>query len=163
MIPCNTEAPNRLLTAVMSMQWRQRCEGWREELAALIRQLEDVLSADFSRSAEAANPEHLRASAATEVAEEMDFEAMSHILGQSRLEHPLPELRRKRINAALKTLKRVAPLFDGKSTYGDGDEPVLHVDSHGLMAIAVPGGRADEELNLSPGLSVGFRRPRAAG
>jgi S-adenosylmethionine hydrolase len=50
-----------------------------------------------------------------------------------------------------------------RATYGDGDEPVLHVDSHGLMAIAIPGGRADDELNLSPGLSVGFRRPRAAG
>jgi S-adenosylmethionine hydrolase len=50
-----------------------------------------------------------------------------------------------------------------RATYGEGDEPVLHVDSHGLMAIAVPGGRADDELNLSEGLSVGFRRPRAAG
>lgn len=42
-------------------------------------------------------------------------------------------------------------------TYGDSAEPILHVDSYGLMAIAVPGGRADEDLHLFEGLSVGFR------
>lgn len=50
-----------------------------------------------------------------------------------------------------------------RDTYGDGDEPVVHIDSHGLIAIAVPGGRADEEFTIAPGLSVGFRRPRATG
>ena len=41
--------------------------------------------------------------------------------------------------------------------YGAGDDPIVHCDSHGLMAIAVPKGRADEALGLSVGLSVGFR------
>ncbi|MDX1690969.1 MAG: SAM-dependent chlorinase/fluorinase [Acidimicrobiia bacterium] len=50
-----------------------------------------------------------------------------------------------------------------RATYGDGNEPILHVDSHGLMAVAVPGGRADEEFGVAVGLSVGFRRPRATG
>jgi S-adenosylmethionine hydrolase len=43
------------------------------------------------------------------------------------------------------------------TAYGDAGEALIHVDSYGLMAIAVSGGRADEELNLSEGLSVGFR------
>lgn len=42
-------------------------------------------------------------------------------------------------------------------TYGDDREPVVHVDSYGLMAIAVPGGRADETLTITEGLFVGFR------
>jgi S-adenosylmethionine hydrolase len=46
------------------------------------------------------------------------------------------------------------------SGYGAGTEPIVHCDSHGLMAIAVPGGRADEALQLSEGISVGFRSPR---
>jgi len=43
--------------------------------------------------------------------------------------------------------------------YGTGSAPIVHCDSHGLMAIAVPRGRADEALHLSEGLSVGFRSP----
>lgn len=49
------------------------------------------------------------------------------------------------------------------ATYGDGERPAVHVDSHGLMAIAVPGGRADQQLGITEGLSVGFRSPTAAG
>ena len=42
------------------------------------------------------------------------------------------------------------------AAYGDVDdrEPLLHVDSSGLMALAVRSGRADEELGLSLGMSV---------
>ena len=47
--------------------------------------------------------------------------------------------------------------------YGDATEPVVHIDSYGLIAIAVPGGRADEELNLSEGLSVAFSSPTPTG
>lgn len=42
------------------------------------------------------------------------------------------------------------------SAYGEvgQHEPLLHVDSSGLIAIAVRSGRADEELGLLPGASV---------
>jgi S-adenosylmethionine hydrolase len=43
------------------------------------------------------------------------------------------------------------------TAYGDADGPLIHVDSYGLIAIAVPNGRADEALSLAEGLSVGFR------
>lgn len=39
---------------------------------------------------------------------------------------------------------------------------VVHVDSYGMMAVAVPGGRADETFRMTVGTSVGFRSPRAA-
>jgi S-adenosyl-L-methionine hydrolase (adenosine-forming) len=38
---------------------------------------------------------------------------------------------------------------------GDG-ELAVHVDSAGLMALAVRGGRADEEMNAAPGMAVTF-------
>ena len=44
-----------------------------------------------------------------------------------------------------------------ETAYGSGDDPMIHTDSYGMIAIAVPGGRADDRLNLSEGLSVGFR------
>jgi len=43
--------------------------------------------------------------------------------------------------------------------YGTGTEPVIHCDSHGLMAIVLPGGDAAASLGISEGLSVGFRSP----
>ncbi|MBP1631835.1 MAG: hypothetical protein H6Q11_123 [Acidobacteria bacterium] len=36
---------------------------------------------------------------------------------------------------------------------------VLHVDSYGLVAVAVPGGRADESFGLREGTPIGFRKP----
>ncbi len=49
------------------------------------------------------------------------------------------------------------------TAYGDvGDrEPLIHVDSSGLMALAVRGERADEELGLAEGTAVSFVGSRA--
>lgn len=41
--------------------------------------------------------------------------------------------------------------------YAAGDPAVVHVDAHGLIAIALRGGSAAERLGLREGLSVGFR------
>jgi len=40
---------------------------------------------------------------------------------------------------------------------------IVHTDSYGMIAVSVPGGRADEVFNLSAGLSVSFRKPTPAG
>lgn len=49
--------------------------------------------------------------------------------------------------------------LEWRSDYGPGDDPIVHVDSSGMMAVAVPGGRADEVLRLTEGMSVGFSPP----
>jgi len=46
------------------------------------------------------------------------------------------------------------------ATYGEGPAGVVHVDSYGLVAVAVPGGRADEELGLVEGTAVAFGAAR---
>lgn len=50
------------------------------------------------------------------------------------------------------------------TSYGDvGEgEVLLHVDSVGLLALAVRGGRADEELNLAEGVAVSLASSRSA-
>lgn len=50
------------------------------------------------------------------------------------------------------------------SSYGDVDEgeTLIHVDSVGLLALAVRGGRADEELNLAEGVAVSLAAKRSA-
>lgn len=44
------------------------------------------------------------------------------------------------------------------TSYADVDEgePLIHIDSVGLLALAVRGGRADEEMNLAEGIAVSF-------
>jgi S-adenosylmethionine hydrolase len=46
-------------------------------------------------------------------------------------------------------------------TYGDAEEgeAVIHVDSHGQIALAVRGGRADEDLGISVGDTVVMGKP----
>lgn len=44
-------------------------------------------------------------------------------------------------------------------SYGEGDDPIIHVDSSGLIAIATPGGRADEALRIPEGTAVVFTKP----
>jgi S-adenosyl-L-methionine hydrolase (adenosine-forming) len=50
------------------------------------------------------------------------------------------------------------------SSYGDvaEGETLIHVDSVGLLALAVRGGRADEELNLAEGVAVSLAARRSA-
>jgi S-adenosylmethionine hydrolase len=45
------------------------------------------------------------------------------------------------------------------ATFGevDNNEALVHVDSAGLIAVSVNGGRADEDLNLTTGMAVTFR------
>ncbi len=48
-----------------------------------------------------------------------------------------------------------------KRAYGDVEpgEALIHVDSYGLVALSVRGGRADETFNLAEGMAVVFRPP----
>lgn len=46
------------------------------------------------------------------------------------------------------------------SAYGEGRDGVVHVDSYGMVAVALPGGRADEAFGLMEGTVVTFGRAR---
>ena len=50
------------------------------------------------------------------------------------------------------------------TSYGDvaEGEALIHVDSVGLLALAVRGGRADEEMNLAEGVAVSLAASRSA-
>jgi S-adenosylmethionine hydrolase len=46
-----------------------------------------------------------------------------------------------------------------QATYGEaGEAGVVHIDSYGLVAVAVPGGRADQAFGLAEGAAVSFVR-----
>lgn len=47
--------------------------------------------------------------------------------------------------------------------YANADSAAVHIDSYGLIAITVRGGRADETFELTEGMPVSFSSPKAAG
>ena len=54
--------------------------------------------------------------------------------------------------------------MEWRPAYGTGETGTVHVDSYGMIAVAVPGGRADDTYHLREGVSVGFRKsPSSAG
>ena len=64
-----------------------------------------------------------------------------------------------KIGSSLHSVKWVTSYSDV-----EGGEPMLHVDSSGLLALAVRGGRAVESLNLAEGMSItlaGRKAPKA--
>jgi S-adenosylmethionine hydrolase len=50
--------------------------------------------------------------------------------------------------------------LEWRDAYEGNGPGVVHVDSYGMMAISVPGGRADETFGIAVGMSVGFKRVR---
>jgi len=121
MIACGADAPERLMTGLALLHWRQRCATWRVELDGLIGQVGDLLSINFNNSPESRNPEHLRETTAT--SEAIDFSKLSSILATSHLEHQLPEHRSQRIRTALDALLRARPLLIPDPAVPDRDTP----------------------------------------
>jgi ferredoxin len=115
LLPCAPNAAERLFSASLEADWRDRSAAWRGDIDRLIEGLKAILAADFSRSPEAKSPEHLEAAVGAK--DSVDFEAMSTILRSSDLGKPIPEARRKRIESALEILDEFRPIYRGD---GDG-------------------------------------------
>ncbi|MCB2153260.1 ferredoxin [bacterium] len=128
-LPCNADAARRLMAAAFSADWHARTAQWKDELAEIIVGLENLLSADESQSANAASPDSLRDSVGSA---DLDFNALSDLLSESRLSHRLPEARVARVEKTLATLRRIAPLFNwcgcsgGASSLPFAMEPVVN-------------------------------------
>lgn len=116
LLPCTPETPLRVFLAAAMAYWERKCSAWREDLASLVERTRNILLANDIHTADRQSPDHLRASTA---GEELDFEAMSNLLKESRLSEPLPEARRKRIQHALDTILKMKPIFDGTSSLFD--------------------------------------------
>jgi ferredoxin len=109
LISCNAEAPARIFASCASAFWMARCAAWRDELDALIRQLDNILVADFDHSEAAMKPEHLRETLGA--SDEMDVQAMSSLLRSAPHGAGLPEQRRNRVRETIAILKAMQPIF----------------------------------------------------
>lgn len=108
LISCGPEAPARIFAACAATFWNERCAPWRGQLDTLIRQMDNILVADFDHSEAAMKPEHLRETLGSD---DMDMQAMSSLLRSAPHGTGLPEQRRNRVRDTIGILKAMQPIF----------------------------------------------------
>ncbi len=126
LISCGPAAPARIFRSCADAHWTECCGPWREELDTIIRQLQNILVADFVHSDEAVKPEHLRETLGAP--EDVDERAMSSLLRSTPREGGLPEQRRERVRDTLATLKAMQPVFQSNRLPGKLDRAPIRFD-----------------------------------
>jgi ferredoxin len=126
-ISCSAAAPEQLFEAAMGAFWSERASEYLTDLDELVRETQEILDSADSRSESAQSAEQLAEASAEE--DGLDYDAMSDILGKSRLSDPLPEERRNRIETALDTIRRVRPLFASAAGKDTGQEPPFPMET----------------------------------
>ncbi len=131
-LACAPATPARLLRTAWRRSLQARGREVREELDALRIRLTDILRVDESKSPEARQPDRLQASVGAAYIEDLDFEALAHLLDETALGDPLPAARRARLRATVGTLEALQPiLFPGDRREvpepdADGEDAASH-------------------------------------
>ncbi len=124
LVDCGPSSTARIFRACADAHWAECCASWRDELDVIVRGLQNILAADFSRSDEAMKPEHLRDTLGTR-SDDVDVQAMSSLLRSTPHEGGLSDDRRVRVHDALETLTAMQPVFaPGGSGKGDRPAPI---------------------------------------
>jgi hypothetical protein len=114
-LDCTATAPAVLFEHAWRHARSARLRQSQRRLERLVRQLSDILAADFAGSAAALAPERLRAATGAGFADAFDFERMAALLAAARPPCGLCDQRRQRIAAVLEVLRtqRFFRLADG--------------------------------------------------
>ena len=104
-VACDRDLPAVLFTHVWRIVQENKTRRARRLIDRLVFQLTSILRADDANSAEAVDPDRLRASLGIGLAGEFDFGAMSRLLATARPLVALPAARRARIERLLSTLQ----------------------------------------------------------
>ena len=119
LVGCDDHLAPKMVRRAWQQAEQQRAERLHARIERLIRQLADIIRADFRHSAEARSAEYLQSSFASADHNVLDFEAMAQILRTAPTAPPLPEQRKRRILAAIDTLRAqrfVVPTAGGTAT-----------------------------------------------
>ncbi len=101
--------------------WQRRFSEVQTEAARLALQVDDLLRVDFGESDESRTPDHLQASVGKTFAAELDFEALSGIMSESRAHHRMPVGRRRRLESVQQDLENLPKILSA-----EGAERVLN-------------------------------------
>ena len=121
---CDDALPARFIRHAWSAVQREKSQAARERIDSLVIRLEDILRADYLRSAEALKSPALQSSFGAAHRQLFDFDAMSRLLSRAEPRGGLGARRRLRVEQALAALKAqrfFAPAAAGlRSTASDG-------------------------------------------
>ena len=104
-VDCEREMPAKVLTHAWTAAQENKARRFWDQVDELVLKLSNILKADSMRAGKALDADTLRRSVGSSFEAEFDFEAMSDILGTAFADGTLPEKRRRRIRAALSSLK----------------------------------------------------------
>jgi hypothetical protein len=102
---CDRRLPGRLVGHAWRVAQQRKARRAHTDINALIVRLNDILRADFVRSAEGRRPASLAAALGGAHQKLFDFDAMSQLLGRAPAAQRLPDARRRRIESALAALR----------------------------------------------------------
>jgi hypothetical protein len=102
-VDCDALLPSRLLQHAWATVQRGKAQGFRKEIDRLIVRLDNILQADYARSAQGRSAEYLQ-DAMGGFGDAFDFGAMSSLLTRALPKDDFPQVRRKRIHQLLEVL-----------------------------------------------------------
>ncbi len=155
-IDCDAATGGAVVTHVWNRVREQKAKSFRAVASRLTLKLEDVLRAEFLRSAAGRSADRLKAAIGQPHHALFDFAALSRVLPQASPGEGLPESRRRRIEWALWVLKRQR-FFAGSPGQGkpsDVGEPYSFVFESCADALSAFRARLQEMVELIKALSI---------
>ncbi len=152
-VDCDAGMTAALLTAAWSRHEGEKRRQFRGRVDSLIRALDDILMADFAKSAAGMAPDKLRHAMGSAYQNVFDFEAMSRLLKQARTEPALPKSREERIRSARGQLV-VQKFYSMPSADGAETAPHDFVFESTAAALAAFHERMPEAVGLLKAISI---------
>ena len=156
LIDCDAGAGGAVVRHVWGRVQEVKARAFRATASRLTLKLEDVLRAEFTRSAAGRSADSLKAAIGAPHQALFDFTALSRMLPQSAPGEGLPESRRRRIEWALWVLKRqrfFAPTA-GQQRPADAGQPYTFAFESCADALETFRERLQEMVDLVKALSI---------
>jgi ferredoxin len=156
LLRCDATLPQRLLRHVWQQGQQRKEAALRERLVRLIKQLSDILRAEFEHSGAGRTAPQLKASVSSGYADMFDFDAMSKLLSRAVPREPMPEARRERIRRLLGVLdsQPFVALPDADAAEAAGDEVYGYLFDSCESALAAWKGRLPRLVELARAIEV---------
>lgn len=156
LLGCDGALPQRLLRHVWQQVQQRKEAALRDRLVRLIKQLSDILRAEFEHSDAGRTAPQLKASVSSGYAELFDFDAMSRLLSHAVPREPMPEARRDRIRRLLGVLdsQPFVALPDAAAAKAAGNEVFGYLFDSCESGLAAWKGRLPRLVELSRAIEI---------
>ncbi len=129
LLGCSPASHATLIDHAHGLHWSTDFDSMRKVVDELVVQIDELLRRDFSESSEGSAPDHLAASVGKAFADELDFDALSEIIGETDHGDGLSERRRSRLESVAADLRQLPRQLAAARSPGVivGDEGLFEV------------------------------------